>query len=223
MLQKKSKKVLIYFLLLFLLGSINNIGLNKIQFSSISNIKILGLGNENNNFLSESINSLQLENIFFINEKQIQNIIESNNLVERYDIFKIYPSSLYINIQKTKFLARTNLNGINHIIATNGKLIKNGSYIEKMPFVFGNPKIEEFLKFKEIIDKSKFEYQNIKNLYFFSSGRWDIELINEIIIKLPEKDLESSVELAFEFLNSDNFDQIKFLDLRINKQLILND
>ena len=223
MLQKKSKKVLIYFLLLFLLGSINNIGLNKIQFSGISNIKILGLGNENNNFLSESINNLQLENIFFINEKQIRNVIESNNLVEKYDIFKIYPSSLFINIQKTKFLARTNLNGVNHIIASNGKLLKDEFYLEKLPFIFGNPKIEEFLKFKKIIDKSKFKYQNIKNLYFFSSGRWDLELINEIIIKLPEKDLENSIELAFDFLDSDNFDQIKSLDLRINNQLILND
>ena len=46
--QQKGKKVLVYFLLLLLVGSINNIQLNKIKFLEISNIKILGLGTKNN-------------------------------------------------------------------------------------------------------------------------------------------------------------------------------
>ena len=68
---RKSNKILIYFLLLFILGSINNIKLDKINFSNISNIEILGLGNDNNQTLLENINNLKLGNIFFIEKEKI--------------------------------------------------------------------------------------------------------------------------------------------------------
>ena len=221
--QQKNKKILIYFLLFLLVGSINNIKITDFKLSDISNIKILGLGIENNNFLLKNIQSLELGNIFFLNKKNLQRIIESNNLVEKYDIYKIYPSSLYINIKKTKFLARTNRDGENFIIGSNGKLIKSNFYDQSMPFIFGNPKIKEFLKFKGYIDSSKFKYEEIKNLYFFASGRWDIELSNGLIIKLPEKNVISTLELLFEFINDRNFKNLKLVDLRINNQVILND
>ena len=87
---RKSKKILIYFSLLLILGSINNIALNKIKLSNISSIEILGLGQENNNFLLENIKNLVLENIFIINKDKLHNVINSNSLVEKYDIFKAY-------------------------------------------------------------------------------------------------------------------------------------
>ena len=219
---RKSKKILIYLLLFFLVGSINNIELSKINLSNISKIKISGLGNENNKSLSENIKSLKLGNIFLIKKNKLINLIESNSLVENYDIFKVYPSSLYINIQKTKFLARINHNGINYIVGSNGKLSKNNLYDENLPFIFGKPRIDEFLRFKKIIDFSKFEYKEIKNLYFFPTGRWDIEFDNNVLIKLSENNVEQNLELVFEFLNNNNFGDIKIIDVRIENQIILN-
>ena len=219
---RKSKKILIYLLLFFLVGSINNIELSKINLSNISKIKISGLGNENNKSLSENIKSLKLGNIFLIKKNKLINLIESNSLVENYDIFKVYPSSLYINIQKTKFLARINYNGINYIVGSNGKLSNNNLYDKNLPFIFGKPRIDEFLRFKKIIDFSKFEYKEIKNLYFFPTGRWDIEFDNNVLIKLSENNVEQNLELVFEFLNNNNFGDIKIIDVRIENQIILN-
>ena len=221
--QRKSKKILIYFFLFLIIGSINNLSINEIKFSNITDIKILGLGTENNNFLLEKINNLKLENIIFIKKNKLDNIISSNSLVEKYDIFKIYPSSLYINIQKTKFLAKINRDGVNYIIGSNGKLSYSEAYKENLPFIFGKPKIEEFLRFKEVIDISKIEYKEIKNLYYFETGRWDLELKDNLIIKLPENDIKNSLELVFEFLNNENFSNIKEIDARIKNQIILND
>ena len=222
---RKSKKILIYFLLLLLVGSINNIELSNIKFSSILSIKIFGLGNENKDTLLENINSLELGNIFFIKKNKIKEIVENNNLVEKYDIFKIYPSSLYINIKKTNFLARANRNSTNYFIGSNGKLITNSLYSDykDTPFIFGNPKIREFLNFKNVIDNSDIEYEKIKNLYYFPTGRWDLELKNNVLIKLPQKNIDKSLKLAFEFLTNDNLNQIKIIDARINNQIILND
>ena len=77
--QRKSKKILIYFFLLLIIGSINNLSINEIKISNITDIKILGLGTENNNFLLEKINNLKLENIILIKKNELDNIISSNS------------------------------------------------------------------------------------------------------------------------------------------------
>ena len=40
--QRKGKKILIYFFLLLLVGSINNIGLSNLKFKEIDNINVVG-------------------------------------------------------------------------------------------------------------------------------------------------------------------------------------
>ena len=63
----------------------------------------------------------------------------------------------------------------------------------------------------------------IRNLYFFSSQRWDIELKNNIIIKLSKNYTKESLNLALEFLYSDRFRDVTIIDARIKNQIILND
>ena len=109
--QRKSKKILIYFFLLLVVGSINNINLNGLKFQNINNINITGLDIKNKLILFKEIENFNLNNIFLINKIDLKNEIESNTLVENYSIFKRYPSSLDINIKKTKFLAKINKNG----------------------------------------------------------------------------------------------------------------
>ena len=220
--QRKGKKVLIYFFLLFIVGSINNMELSKVKFQGINNIKVLGLGYENNLNLLKDVKSLNLKNILFIENKKINEIINSNNLVEKYEVFKKYPSSLIINLEKTKFLAKINDSGKIYIIGSNGKLLESDIYNNRLPFIFGNPKIEEFLEFKEIIDNSQVPYNKIKNLYFFNSKRWDLELKNDVILKLPQKNINSALKLISEFLNNKNIKDIKIIDARIKNQIIVD-
>ena len=216
--QRKSKKILIYFFLLLVVGSINNINLNSLKFQKINNINITGLDIKNKLILLKDIENFNLKNIFLINKIDLKDEIESNTLVENYSIFKRYPSSLDINIEKTQILAKINKNGQIFYIGSNGKFIKNNSLNNEPPFIFGNPDVFEFFKVKEIIDKSKISYTEIKNLYFFPSKRWDLELIDNTIIKLPKDNIYLALNLAIEFL-SDH----KFIDARIKNQIILND
>tara|TARA_B100000795_G_C22717214_1_gene405942 strand:- start:332 stop:1003 length:672 start_codon:yes stop_codon:yes gene_type:complete len=221
--QQKSKKILLYFFLLILVSSINNINLNSLKFKEIKDIDVIGLGNYHNSILLEEIKNLNLGNIFFINEKEITDKIDSNSLIEKYEIFKKYPSSLNIDIDKTKFVARINDNGKIFLVGSNGKLSENYFTNNELPFIFGKPSIKEFLDFKNIVNKSKFSYKEIKNLYFFSSKRWDLELNNDIIIKLPENYIKESLHLVFDFLQNKSFVDIRIIDARIKNQIILND
>ena len=221
--QQKSKKILIYFFLLFLVGSINNININNLKFQNVKNINVTGLENEDNLIISKKIKNLKLDNIYLINKKDINTLIESNNLVEKYFIFKKYPSSLNINIDKTSFLARISKNGKIYDLGSNGKLIENKYSNNQLPFVFGNPEIIEFFNIKKIIDESQISFEEIESLYFFLSKRWDLELRNNIIIKLPNDNIKESLKLASEFLHNNEFKDIKIIDARIKNQIILND
>ena len=120
-------------------------------------------------------------------------------------------------------MARINNKDKIFFVGSNGKLSKNNFSNIKLPFIFGKPEIKEFLDFKKIIDQSKFSYDEIKNLYFFSSKRWDLELKNNIIIRLSRDYPSDSLMLAFEFLHRNEFKDIKIIDARIKNQIILND
>ena len=221
--QRKGKKVLVYLFLLVTVGSINNINLNNLYFFKIENILVSGLKVAENLLIIEELKKLNLENIFFINKENVSNIIDKNNLIEKYKIVKKYPSSLEINIKKTNFLARINKNGKELIIGSNGRFLKNNYETYQLPYIFGNPDIREFLEFKNTIDRSKISYEQIQNLYFFKSKRWDLELKNKILIKFSKDDLKNSLNNSFEFLNNSNFKNIKIIDARIKNQIILYD
>jgi cell division protein FtsQ len=216
--QRKSKKILIYFFLLLLVGSINNINFNGLNLQKINNINIDGLNIKDKSSLLNKIKDLNYNNIFLISKVDLINEIESNSLVEKYSIFKKYPSSLDIKIEKTNFLAKINKNGKIFYIGSNGKFIKDYFLDNQLPFIFGNPEVIEFFNIKKIIDKSQISFAEIKNLYFFPSKRWDLELIDNTIIKLPNNNTSLALNLAIEFLDGN-----KFIDARIENQIILDE
>ena len=221
--QQKGKIILIYFFLFLIVGSINNHSLNRIKLEKIKNIKISGLNENENINLLENILNLNLKNIFLINRNEISKIISSNSLVENYEIFKKYPHTIDIKIEKTNFLARINSNGKIYLVGSNGKLSDIKFLNKELPFIFGKPDISEFIEFSNVIKQSKFSLNEIKNLYFFPSKRWDLELKNNKILKLSKDYPAISLDQAFELLNDNNFKNIKVIDARIKNQIILND
>jgi cell division protein FtsQ len=221
--QRKSRKILIYFFLLIIVGTINNNSLNNIQFEKIKNINIQGLKKYENQVILKKIENLNLKNIFFINENSLRKVINDSSLIENYKIFKKYPSTLNIEIKRTIFLAKINKDGKYYLIGSNGKLSDTNFSSANLPFVFGNPDINEFLQFKNILDQSKISYQEIKNLYFFPSKRWDIELKNNVLIKLSNNYTKDNLNNIFEFLNNANLGKLKILDARIKNQIIIHE
>jgi cell division protein FtsQ len=70
--QRKGKKILIYFFLLLVVGSINNDKIDSFKFEKIKNINVLGLGHKDNQVLSYNIIDLDLGNIFFLDKKKLK-------------------------------------------------------------------------------------------------------------------------------------------------------
>ena len=223
MFQKKGKKILIYLFFFLFLGTINNYTFFNSQPFKIKNFQIIGLENNYKTELENNLLGTEF-NIFFINKNYLISILNSNTLIETFQVFKIYPSSLDIKIKKTNFLARLNINGDIFLIGSNGKLIKDFtlSNSEMLPFIFGNPKEEEFLKIFSIISASDFNYKNVKNLFFYKSGRIDIELKDNILIKLPLDNLENVFNNISQLISNNQFNK-KIIDARVPDQIILYD
>ena len=224
MLQRKSKKIFIYIFFFVFLGTINNYTIFNSNIFKIKNFQIIGLENNykkelENNFL----NSTKI-NIFSINKDYLKSILNSNSLIETFQVFKVYPSSLDIKIKKTNFLARLNINRDIFLIGSNGKFTKDFflSDSKKLPFIFGNPKVEEFLKIVFIINKSDFRYENIKNLFFYKSGRVDLELKDNVLIKLPLDNLENTFKIISHLIANNQLNK-KIIDARISNQIIMYD
>ena len=219
------KKLFLYFIIFILLSTISNKSINNqdISFFVISNINVSGLSSKNNLKVKNDLSKILLKNIFLINKDSFIKILSKNNLIESFKIKKIYPNSIEIDLKETKLVGITNSNNKFFFIGSNGKLIKYENKHEELPFVFGKFNYIDFVKFKKIIDKSKFDFKEIDSIYFFPSNRWDIKTINGLLIKLPEKKILESLELANKIKKNIQFDNNKIIDLRISGRIIVSD
>tara|TARA_B110000261_G_C12999437_1_gene323588 strand:+ start:199 stop:867 length:669 start_codon:yes stop_codon:yes gene_type:complete len=215
----KKNKIIIYLIFLFILSTINGkFTVSQNNYSSTINIQ--GLSNSENTKILNELNNLFYKNILFINKKVISNIISKYNIIEEYNIKRIYPSTINIKIKPTKYLARTS-NDNQLLVGANGKLIKDKKNTEILPYIFGEFNSTDFLTFKKNIEQSKFIFTDFKTLYFFPSNRWDVLTNSDILIKLPQDNFLKSLNLAYKIISNNEFQNKNIIDLRVNNHLII--
>ena len=218
-----SKKIIIYLLLFCLLVSINNISLTNISFPKIDKIVIVGLNFNERKKIESMIKDENSKNIFQLDKQLLKRKIDSINIIEQFEIFKNYPSTLKIFIKETKILAQIKKDGFNYLVGSNGKLIANDYSVPDIPFIFGDLDLNEFLNFKNEIDKSNFDFKNISKLYYFKSKRWDIETSKGYLVKLSKHNVKKNLNLFVRLSNEDKFKNEFVIDFRQKDQIILND
>ena len=218
-----SKKIVIYLLLFFFLGTVNNYSIVNFSLPKIKDVEIYGIDLNESAKIRNIIENSNIKNIFSINRYSLKNSIGSINFIEKFEIFKNYPSTLKIKIKKTKFIALTKKNGIDYFIGSNGKLIETNESNLKLPYVFGDLDVKEFIRFKDEIDKSNFSFGQISKLYFYKSKRWDIETVKGNIIKLPMENIGKSLDLFIRLSKDDRFIDSSIIDFRQKDQIILNE
>ena len=89
MLQQINKKIIFYISLVIILGTFNNKNLKDFDLPKINMIDIEGIEFNNNEFLKIT-NLAKFNNLLSIQKSQINEILNSNNLIEEYEVFKRY-------------------------------------------------------------------------------------------------------------------------------------
>tara|TARA_B100000902_G_scaffold383373_1_gene422155 strand:+ start:339 stop:1010 length:672 start_codon:yes stop_codon:yes gene_type:complete len=217
-----NKKIILYLFIFILLGTLSNKNLLKDSLKKNYNLEIISLSNFDDEEIIKELSIFRYQNLFFLKKNQIFEILNKHKIVEELNIFKNYPSKLNIEIRKTKFLAVTKKNGVDFYIGSNGNLIKVKEDKYDQPFIFGDVEVVEFLKLKRLIDNSNFNFFDIKNFFYFKSKRWDIEMNNGLLIKLPLENLSKSFEILSTIINKKDSENINYIDLRQKNQIILN-
>tara|TARA_B100000767_G_C19535317_1_gene438408 strand:+ start:7 stop:684 length:678 start_codon:yes stop_codon:yes gene_type:complete len=218
----RKNKIVIYLLFLVILSTTSNknISQQKNYNIVINKIEISGLSISNNLQLKDKLDNFFYKNIFFLRKEEINSIILKYNIIEEFNIKKIYPSKLDIDVKPTKFIAKISNNN-QLLVGSNGKLIENEITNETLPYIFGKFNSKEFLEFKEIIEHSKFNFADLKSISFYSSKRLDILTIDGILIKLPKNNLLKSLNVANKIIINNQFKDNKIIDLRISNHIII--
>jgi len=218
-----SKKIIVYLSLFFFLGSVNNYSIVNFSLPKIKKVEIYGINLNESVKIKRIIESLNTENIFSVNKLDLKSNFHSINIIEKIEIFKNYPSTLKVKIKKTKFIALVKKNGKEYFIGLNGKLIETNNTFLKLPYVFGDLDLKEFIKLKNKIDKSNFNFNQISNFYYYKSKRWDIETTKGNIIKLSNKNIENNLNLFVRLSKENELNDGSTIDFRQKDQIILNE
>ena len=216
----------LYIAFLIILLSIHNINFNEKINNTFKIKKIILMGEIENDLKEEisiALNQFNNTNIFLINPKDVEIVLNDYNLISKYKIKKEFPSVLKIELKKTNILAYFFENNKKIYLGENGKKIENLYLVNNdLPLIVGNLDIENFLDLKKKLLKNGFKINDFSKFYSFKSKRWDLVHKKKITIKLPIENLDYTLTLLREIIDRSNIDKIEIIDLRINKRIILS-
>ena len=215
------KRLLIAIALLILLTTIT---LHPIITISKFNLKKINI--ENNFLLSKKdIKKLLIPiydtNLIILRNKEIENLLTKNSLIESFNIKKKYPNALKIKIFEKKPIAILQNKKKKFYLSEKIDLIefKDLPDYQNLPYVFGNK--DEFEIFYNNLIKINFPFNQIKKYTLYETNRWDLLTKNNNMIKLPSKNYMESLKNYLNLQNKNDFKKYKIFDYRINNQLIL--
>ena len=224
MLQKIDKKKYIFFyLIIFLiLSSTHNSNFKHKNFFILKKIEVVGLDKTDNLLLEKKLKNLIGSNIFTINKESF-NFIKSENLINRYNIKKIFPNHIKVYLESAVAISIIKYSNEQVILGNNGKIIESKSLPLNIPEVNGTNDIKKVFQTIQIIDKSNYNIRNIRKIIFFPSDRIDIILENKKKIRFPINLTVDNLNLSLRLIDDELFNMSKTIDLRIPNKVITYD
>ena len=223
--------ILFFFYIFFNYKKIINTSVNFVEEYSnnyeynLSEIKI-----SNINFLMENeilnyFNSYIGKSIFLIPLKKIANEIREIKWVKNINIKSNYKNTLIVIIEEEIPLGIYDNN--NQRILFSEDLIvldtiQNNSNYNNLITFYGSNSLHNSKKLFINLDND-FE-QSVESATYIADRRWNLKLKNQIILKLPEKNINRAItnykNINLNFSNTDLKD-IESIDLRINNNAII--
>ena len=92
---------------------------------------------------------------------------------------------------------------------------------DDLPSIFGDGAEQNFINFYNQLEDNNFPKQRVKNFYYFQIGRWDLELLNNQIIKFPANKMIDAIQQSVELLARKDFRNYNIIDLRIHGKIVV--
>jgi cell division septal protein FtsQ len=198
---------------------------DKYQYS-LSVVNINGLNNINEDEILNLIKPYKDSSIFLIPIKKIAKKISQNNWVKSINIQSNYKDTIEINIDESKPIG-IYTTGIQNLLFSDDLIIleniaNNEKRFSALIKFEGKNSIHESIK---LIDSFPDDFiQYVDKAFLINQRRWDLELKNSILLKLPENNIKEALEnykkIYINFSNEELI-EIESIDLRMKKKIIL--
>ena len=198
---------------------------DKYQYS-LSVVNINGLNNINEDEILNLIKPYKDSSIFLIPIKKIAKKISQNNWVKSINIQSNYKDTIEINIDESKPIGIYTTGIQNILFSDDLKILENIANNEKRFSALikfeGKNSLHESIK---LIDSFPDDFiQYVDKAFLINQRRWDLELKNSILLKLPENNIKEALEnykkIYINFSNEELI-EIESIDLRMKKKIIL--
>lgn len=198
---------------------------DKYQYS-LSVVNINGLNNINEDEILNFIKPYEGSSIFLIPIKKIANKISQNNWVKSINIQSNYKDTIEINIDESKPIGIYTTGIQNILFSDDLKILENIANNEKRFSALikfeGKNSLHESIK---LIDSFPDDFiQYVDKAFLINQRRWDLELKNSILLKLPENNIKEALEnykkIYINFSNEELI-EIESIDLRMKQKIIL--
>ena len=194
---------------------------------TVNKFKIKEIKIENNKILEdqeliEIFSFLYNKNIIFLSSYEIKKNIDQNSFIEKIEIKKIFPNKLVIKVfEKEPIAILIDKYQKKYYLGKKTDLIeyRNILKFKNLPIVKGERK--SFEKLFNNLNKINFPTEEILVYRLFRLDRWNIEMIDKKILKLPAKNYTESLINFINIKDKTNFEKYKIFDYRLNNQLIL--
>ena len=193
--------------------TIKNLTINEIRFE---NNKIVS-----NEELIKDLSFLYNKNIIFLNTLEIKKKLKKNSFIESLQVKKVYPNKLVIKIFEKQPIAIIFHENKKFFLGKKFELIKYKKIFKYENLAVINGDEKSFKKLFINLKKTKFPSDLVKKYELQKAGRWNIELIDGRLIKLPINNYKKSLKNFLKIKADRNFEKYKIFDYRLNDQLIL--
>ena len=213
----KKKKIYFYIFFLILLSTPLNLKYNSF-FKEIFKIKnIIIIPNE---LVFEEVYNLLNQNIFKLNNANLKNFLNKYTYLKSIEIKKIYPDTLEVLITKSSPIAIIDNQISFTYLGDNGKVFKVNKEYNSIPILKGKIDIAEAIVVLNLLDKSFYKLEDIKEIIFFPTKRINIILKDNKILKFPIYIDLNYINKTHNFLKTIKTEK-QVIDFRILERIIL--
>ena len=225
------KKIYRFALLLFIFiflstfnpKTLDTISEKKTELFKIQKIEILNNLLVKTSEVEKKLSGIYNKNIFLIKRNDIEQPIKNIDFLEKIEVKKKYPNTIIIKIFETKPVAIVFKDKVKYLLDNSSKLIsleKNKNF-DHLPIIFGEDAEKNFVSFLNQLTNNNFPQKKIKNFYYFQIGRWDLQLMNNKIIKFPDSNIDKAIKKSIKLLKREDFKNYNIIDLRVDGKIIV--
>ena len=185
------------------------------EIFKIKNIKIVP-----NELVFEEVYNLLNQNILKLNNANLKNFLNKYTYLKSIEIKKIYPDTLEVLITKSSPIAIIDNQISFTYLGDNGKVFKDNKEYNSIPILKGEIDIAEAILVLNLLDKSFYKLEDIKEIIFFPTKRINIILKDNKILKFPISIDLKYINKTYNFLKTIKTEK-QVIDFRVLERIIL--